>query len=248
MNGLLHKAQIFTKRNSSTILTCVGAVGVVATSVLAAKAAPKAILLLEQAEEKKGEELTRFEKVVTAAPVYIPSIVVGASTIACVFGANILNKHQQAAMASAYALLDSSYKEYKNKVVELYGEDADSRVKSEIAKDKYTNNDIEEGKTLFYEEFSGQYFESTTENVLRAEYELNHMVSNGSAYLNDYYHLLGLEMTDYGDFMGWSSAELWEMHWDSWVHFSHQKVIMDDGLECVIISMLNEPTWDFDNY
>lgn len=248
MGSLLHSVQVFTKRNSSTILTCVGAIGVVATSVMTAKATPKAILLLEQAEEEKGEELTGFEKVVAATPAYIPSIVMGATTIACIFGANVLNKHQQAAMASAYALLDSSYKEYKNKVMELYGKEADVQVRTEIAKDKYTNEDVEDGKTLFYDEFSGRYFESTTEKVLLAEYELNRMVNGGGAFLNDWYHLVGLEMTDYGDFMGWSPTELWETNCESWVHFFHCKVVMDDGLECMIISMGNEPMWDFENY
>lgn len=239
----------FLKRNSSTILTCVGAVGVVATSVLTAKATPKAVLLLEQAEEEKGEELTRFEKVLAATPAYIPSIVVGASTIACIFGANVLNKHQQAAMASAYALLDSSYKEYKNKVIELYGGEADRQVKNEIAKDKYDEDlEVEDGKTLFYEEFSGRYFESTTEKVLRAEYELNRMVNNGGAYLNDWFGLLGLIPADYGDFLGWSPTELWESYNESWVQFFHHKVFMDDGLECMIITLGTEPTFDFENY
>lgn len=248
MGNLLQKSQIFVKRNSSTILTCVGALGVVATSVMAAKATPKAILLVEEAEDKKGEELTKFEKVCAATPAYIPSIVMGATTIACIFGANVLNKRHQAALTSAYALLDSSYKEYKSKVIELYGDEADIRVKEELVKDHYEETEVEDGKVLFYDEFSQRYFESTTEDVLRAEYELNRMVAGGGAYLNDWYHLVGLEMTDYGDFMGWSSCELFEMQWEAWVNFAHHKMVMDDGLECTIISMLSEPTWDFEEY
>ena len=116
MNHLLHHSKLFFKRNSSTILTCVGALGVVTTSVLAVKATPKALALIEAAKEEKGEELTPVETVQVAGPVYIPAIVTGVSTIACIFGANALNKRQQAALMSAYALLDSSYKEYKAKV------------------------------------------------------------------------------------------------------------------------------------
>lgn len=249
MGNLLQKSQIFVKRNSSTILTCVGALGVVATSVMAAKATPKAILLVEEAEDKKGEELTKFEKVCAATPAYIPSIVMGATTIACIFGANVLNKRHQAALTSAYALLDSSYKEYKSKVIELYGDEADIRVREEIAKDKYDEDlEVEPGKTLFYEEFSGVYFESTTEEVLRAEYELNRMVNNGGAYLNDWFNLLGLVTFDYGDFLGWSPTELWETYNESWIQFFHHKVVMDDGLECMIITLGTEPTFDFENY
>ena len=47
MEGLLHKSTSYLRRSSPTILTCVSAVGVVATAVMAVKATPKAIILLE---------------------------------------------------------------------------------------------------------------------------------------------------------------------------------------------------------
>ena len=89
--NLLSSSKLFLKRNSSTILTCIGAAGVIATSVLAVKATPKAMALLEQSEEEKGEKLTNMEKVQVAGPAYIPAAIVGASTIACIFGANVLS-------------------------------------------------------------------------------------------------------------------------------------------------------------
>lgn len=121
----------------STLLTCIGAIGVVATSVMAVKATPKATKLLEASEKEKGEKLTKMEIVKIAGPAYIPAVVVGISTIACIFGANILTKHSQASMASAYALLDRSYKEYRNKVNALYGDEADDKVRTEVANDYY---------------------------------------------------------------------------------------------------------------
>ena len=127
------KVKQFIKRNGSTILTCVGAVGVVATAVVAVQATPKALQLLELAKEQKGEELTKVEVLKVAGPIYIPAVVIGVSTISCIFGANTLNKRKQAALTSAYALLNSSYKEYKKKVVDLYGEEVDSHIKQEIA-------------------------------------------------------------------------------------------------------------------
>lgn len=125
----------------STLLTCIGAVGVIATSVMAVKATPKATKLLEASEKEKGEKLTKMEIVKIAAPAYIPAAVVGVSTIACIFGANILTKHSQASMASAYALLDRSYKEYRNKVNALYGEEADDKVRTEVVSDYYDEYD-----------------------------------------------------------------------------------------------------------
>lgn len=248
--NLLQSSKLFLKRNSSTILTCVGGVGVIATAVTAAKATPKAMALLGKAKDEKGEELTTFEKVRTAAPAYIPSAVMGAATIACIFGANALNKRQQAALMSAYALLDNSYKEYKAKVTELYGEDADTEVRKEIAKNHYEEQKPSTSELqLFYDEFSQRYFESTTEKVLRAEYDLNRMLAECyGVFLNEWYDLLGIETVDYGDFLGWSTYELVETTWLSWVDFEHTKTVMNDGLEVTIVTMKMEPTFDFENY
>lgn len=242
---------MFVKKNGSTILTCIGGAGVVVTSVMAVKATPKAMLLLHDAREEKGDDLTAFESVIVAGPAYIPAVVVGVSTIACIFGANILNQRQQAALMSAYALLDSSYKEYKTKVVDLYGEETDARVREEIAKDKYTGdgNPPDNDKVLFYDEFSGRYFQSTTADVLKAEYEINKKLSNwGGAYLNEFYELLGVEPTDYGEHLGWSAAGLYEMYWEQWLDFHHEKFMLDDGLEGYIITFNQEPIPGFEEY
>ena len=252
MNNMLHHSKRFLKKNASTILTGVGAAGVIATSVLAVKATPKALTLLEKAKEEKGEKLSKIEIVKTAGPAYIPTIIMGASTIACIFGANILNKRHQAALMSAYALLDNSYKDYKNKVTELYGKEADEHIRSELAKDNYNEEDVIEdetdGKQLFYDEFSERYFESTIEKVRDAEYDLNREVAvGGAAYLNEFYELLGIPRVDYGDHLGWSAFALVEMYWGAWVDFDHEKVVMDDGLECTIIRM-TEPIPDFEDY
>ena len=154
----------------STLLTCVGAAGVVATSAMAVKATPKAIELLKNAEEEKGDKLTKMEIVKTAAPAYIPAAVTGVTTVACIFGANILNKHQQAAMASAYALLDRSYKAYSNKVSELYGEESSAEIKEALAKDEYeevADRERSEDKELFFDFNTLQYFEAPFDEVVQ---------------------------------------------------------------------------------
>ena len=153
----------------STALTCMGIVGVVGIARATGKSTPKAKELLRRAEEDKGEELTRLEIVKAAAPAYIPTIVIGVSTVACIVGVNVLNKRQQASLASAYALLDNSYKEYRRKVSELYGKDADEQVKVELAKEEY--EDIKESvsgeKELFFDFASMTYFESTMDEVIQ---------------------------------------------------------------------------------
>ena len=252
MNKLLQHSKLFVKRNGSTILTCAGCAGVVLTSVMAVKATPKAIRLLEASEKEKGEKLTKLEAIKVAGPSYIPAIVTGVSTITCILGANILNKRQQAALMSAYALLDNTYKDYQKKVEELYGEDANDQVKAEIAKGKYVDDEVtltDDNKQLFYDEFSGRYFESTTEDVIRAEYALNRRLAEFNwVYLNEFYEMLDIPAVDYGKHLHWSSSEIYDMQWSTWLDFSHKKVTMDDGLECYITSWSVDPTFGFEEY
>ena len=238
------------KRNSSTILTCIGAVGVIFTAVTAVKTTPKATRLLDKVKEEKGEDLTTLEKIKVAGPNYIPSILIGAGTIACIFGANILNKRYQASLISAYALIDNSYKEYKKKVVELYGEEANNEVISYIAKEKYTDDiQVSDNKQLFYDEFSHRYFESTLEDVIKAEYNTNrNLQCNGGAYLNEYYELLGLEPIPGGNELGWSSGILESHYCAERIEFDHEKVVLEDDLECCIITLRYEPVIDFAYY
>lgn len=251
MNNLLNKSQLFLKRNSSTILTCVGAAGLVATTITAVTATPKAMRLLEQAKEKKGEDLTRLEVVKIAGPVYVPTVALGVSTLACMFGANLLSKRAQASLMSAYALADSSYKDYRKKATELYGEEAGEKIRAEIAKDKYEDNPppVEDGKRLYYDFYSGVYFQATPYEVKHAEYELNRsLMMDDCAYLNDWYTSLGLEPLDHGYDFGWSTCANMDAYWQTWVDFHHEKVVMDDGLECIIISFMQDPFPDFEEW
>lgn len=243
-------AKLFFKRNASTILTCVGGIGVVATAVVAVKDTPKAMQLIEKKTEEKGEDLTTIEKIKVAGPVYIPAVAIGVSTLACIFGANTLNKRTQASLMSAYALLDSSYKEYKNKVEEMYGEGASALVQGEVAKDKYNEDDIsrDDEKLLFYDYFSERYFESTMEEVMQAEYDINRELhTKDYAYLNEFYDLLGLDHIQSGWDLGWSMGASLSHYWKTWIDFKHEKVEMEDGMECYIITM-TEPIVDFEEY
>ena len=249
--------QHFIKQNASTILTCIGATGVVSTAIMVAKETPKALSLLEDAKEKKGEELTKWEKVKIAGPVYVPSIVTGVATIACIFGSNVINKRQQASLMSAYALLDSSYREYKKKTDELYGEEAGKHIREEIAKDKYAGDSAltDYNKELFFDFYSGRYFESTKEAVIWAQYETNRaMFVNGAVCLNEYYELLGLEQLPEYENIGWSCGQIEEMYWHPWIEFDYEETVIEEeseyseGIECTIIHFPMEPFMGYLDY
>lgn len=268
MKPKLHqKAGRALRKASPTILTCIGAVGVVATAVLAVKATPKALRLIEIAEDHRHDDdpnwtwspLTKSEIIKTTWKCYVPAVMTGAATIVCIFGANTLNRRQQASLASAYALLNRSYNDYKRKLKELYGKEAHDNIMKALAveksKDVYIHNcgflcdssldfeDAKEEERLFYDSFSKRYFQSTIGRVLQAEYHLNRnfALMGGCIGVNDFYEFLGIdtvkELETYG---WWVSDDLY------WVDFNHVKTVVDDGLNgeipCYIVEMVFEPT------
>lgn len=242
------KSKLYLQRNSPTILSCIGSAGVIATAALAVKVTPKAVRLLEKAVSEKGEDLTVLEIIQVAGPSYIPAILVGLSTIVCIFGANVLNKRQQAAITSAYMLLENTHKEYQRKVKEMLGEDMDVLVKKSITKDRYANVDIcETEEQLFYEFNHGEFFERTKEDVLSAEYHFNlHFRSQGYASLNDFYEFLGLPKTEYGETLGWTYGDGYSGC--PCVEFEHEPLELEDGMQCYIINMPIQPSINYANY
>jgi hypothetical protein len=153
---------------------------------------------------------------------------------------------------SAYALIDSGYKDYRKKVSELYGEDAGGQIRAAIAKDKYEEEParvVEEGKRLYYDFYSSRYFEATPSFVKTAEYEFNRkLMTDDCVYLNEWYQLLDMPSLEHGLDFGWSTCANYDMYWQTWVDFHHEKVTMDDGLECIIISFLQDPYPEFEDY
>lgn len=74
-----------------------------------------------------------------AGPSYVPAVMIGAATVTCVIGANLLTSRRQANIASAYALVNESYKQYQNKVREIYGDEAHLDIMELIAAEKAEN-------------------------------------------------------------------------------------------------------------
>lgn len=248
LQKVFYMSKGYLKNNSSTILTCVGAAGVVGTAVMTAKATTKVSALLEEAKAIKGEELTKLEKANIALPSYIPTILLGTATITCIFGANILNKRHQASLVGAYTMLDRSYKEYKRKVDDLYGDGSSYEIEEELALDKFKESPIQQtkDKELFYDVYSRRYFESTMEEVLRAETEINRIMATGwGASLNEFYELLGLKGIDEYSELGWSTYMMEDMYWHAWIEFDHKKETMDDGTEYYMLIMPLEPFVDY---
>lgn len=225
------------KRGSPTILTVLGAFGLVCTTVSAVKATKEAVerIKYDSRFNHDGDSYayTKAEAIKSAWKCYIPTAMFGVSTLACIFGANALNKKQQAALTSAYMLLNNTYKEFVKK-------DVNGTVRKAVAEDKAETNDVlpTDEKALFYEFNHGEFFEYGLAELLQAEYQLNkQFISKGYVCLNDFYDLIGLPKTDVGDSLGWDVDD-----GHLWIDFEHELVELEDGMECYIIYLPEPPT------
>ena len=255
LTQIASKTQHYVKKNASTILTCMGALGVVGTTLSAIKATLKAIDILEDEEEIKierdNQSLTTFEKALVVTPVYFPTILLGTATITCIFGANILNKKKQATLVSAYAYLNSSFNEYKDKVKVIYGEDGEKRVRDELAKDKYIQQSMSESDKdiLFFDEYSGRYFESTLFNLQNAVYKLNRTFAlEGYTNLNEFYRYVDLPETEYGEVLGWSGLKCWEVFNNAWIEIKWEDMELPDGLVAQAIRFTIPPEEGYEEW
>lgn len=250
------------KKAMPTVLTFVSAIGVVATVVLTAKATPKALEKIEEAEQIKiagnGEKLTRLETIQVCWKTYAPATITGIATIGCVFGANILNRRQQASLMSAYALLDKSFRNYKGAVRNVFGDEGHKKVLENIAAEKPNPPGIfgsvtgmpfdfgitDEQKHLFYDTLSDRYFEARISDVLLAELHTNRnfSINGGEVPVHYFYDFLGLETPEELKNLSWFVSDYYYF-----IDFTHDKILIDDGpgndpVECYVIDMPYPPT------
>ncbi len=244
----MKRRQLFLKQNTPTILAVSAGVGLICTTISAIKVTPKVEYLLKKAEEEKQDKLTKTEIATIAIPEYIPTILLGSTTLICIFGANALNRRHQASLASVYGLIDQSYKKYKNKVIEHYGEEAHNQIVDEIiaeeAKPRYITaySMFSDCRQFLEEDYSKpilfcidagerNFFTAPLEQVLLAEYHLNrNYTMRGVALLNEFYNFLGLEETSEGEELGWCVNDEY-----AWVDFNHRKSQLKDGTEYYLI-------------
>lgn len=251
------------KRNVSTILTCIGAGGMVATVVLAIKATPNATDKIQTAQIDKEEailhgdregvvvqakdgsyelpKLTVIETVQTCWKDYISTVAVGTASLVCIFGANVLSRKQQASMAAAYTALASAFEGYRDKVKTICGPGTDEMIESAM---KQEQRDVEDDRPpwdevqTFYIEGQPQFFERTMEQVMRAEYHFNrNFILKGEMKLNELFDFLNLPHTEEGDHIGWNQYDGEAFYGYQWVDFNHRYYLTDDNMHVCAIDM-----------
>ena len=230
-------------KNSPHILTGLGCAGVVSTAILAAKASPKAIAILEdEAEYRKRKKITpmsKIDKLKLTWKCYVPTGVVGATTIGCVIGANTVHTKRNAALASLYVLSESTFREYKSKVVQEIGKPRETKVRDEIAKDHIANNPPQAGSVIFTgsgdvlccDKLGERYFYSSYETIRQKVNDLNFRLRHEMRFnLNEFYYEMNLAPTRLGDMMEFNIEK-------GQIDPTYSTQLTEEGKPCLVIDM-----------
>ena len=243
-------AQAFMSKHSPEILVGIGIAGGITSVFLTTKATVKAVRLVDAAEAKKGEKLTKKEIVKTCWKCYIPTVITTAISTACLVGGNKEHTKRNAALATAYQLSESALSKYSEKVIETIGERKEEAIRASINKDKLDQNPVEnskviitgKGDTLCCDILFGNYFESDIDKIKRAVAEINYsLIRDGYASLNDFYDELGIDHMNIGDDLGWG-IDIGKLE----VDFGSQ--IASDGRPCITLEYSVAPRYGFDSF
>ena len=238
-------------RHSPEILTGIGIAGMVTTTILAVKATPKAIKLIEAEKRAKHvDALSPVDTVKTVWKCYIPAAMTGVSSIACLIGSNAINAKRNAALTTVYTLSEMARNEYKEKVIETIGEKKERTIKEKVDAERIKRDPVskkeviitEKGTTLCYDHVFGRYFKSDIDIINRAMNKINReIVINMYASLNDFYAELGLSPVEMGYDLGWNID-------DGTIEIEPSSQLADDGTPCLVIDYSVSPKYNYSRF
>lgn len=249
---LFYKASGKVRRFSPEILMVAGIAGVTTGAVLAARATLRLTNVVNAANDKiedvkelrseKGFETeTDYNKALTKAYVnrayqvtklYTPALSVGMVGIGCLLGSHGIMNRRNVAMAAAVKAVESSFAQYRERVVDEFGEEKDKELRFGIVEKEIPTFDSEGNQTgtqkmmeVTHGKFSdyARCFEGTNDNwskipganqlfLTQQQNWLNDRLrARGYVFLNDVYKALGFPATPAGQIVGW----LWKDHEDS---------------------------------
>lgn len=264
----VHACKVRMAKNAPTILTITGITAMASSTYWAVKATPKALALKEKAEVEKNKKagtfkgdkvnnwipLTKVEIVQTCWRCYAPAFITGVLGAACLIGANSMNLRKNAALAAAYALSESNFKEYREKTLEEVGEKKEEKIRNAVAEEKITKDPVNtstvletgNGDTLCYDAICGRYFKSSIEKLKSALNELNmELVQDGYVSLNQYYDLIGLPDGMLGDDLGWSIND---NHSTVQLDLSAQLTKDEAQTPCMVVAFKYGPIYNYDAF
>ena len=247
-----HKAGFVVKKHSPEILVAVGIVGTVASAVMACKATLKVNEVtdetkrnLDKIHEATDKGYTEAGEVYTVddskrdltivyaqtgvkfLKLYGPAVALGALSITSILaGHNILRK-RNVALAAAYATVDNSFKTYRNRLIDRFGDELDRELKYDIKAKEVEETVVQEDGTettvkktiqVAGSELASPYAiifddgckgwtkdpEVNKFTLLQVQNWANEKLqAKGYLFLNDVYEMLGIPKTKAGHHVGW---------------------------------------------
>lgn len=244
------------RKKSPEILVVAGVAGVIVSTVMACKATTKAGEIAEATNETLAEIHDAAENGVTKAgktydendkkkdltiayvhagvmyaKLYAPAAVTGIGSIAMILTSHHILKKRNIALAAAYTTLDKSFKEYRGRVVERFGEQVErelrynikaKEVETTVVDDKGKEKKVKEIKNVaasgwdpsryspyarFFDETNRAWMKDPEQSrfYLKAvQAQANDRLrARGHLFLNEVYELLRFPLTDYGQDVGW---------------------------------------------
>lgn len=255
MANLFKSVKMVVSQHSPEILTGIGIAGMITTTVLAVRATPKALTLID---DKKAEldldprdNLTPMETVKATWKCYIPAAVTCATSVACLVGASSVNSKRNAALATAYNLTTAAFNEFKEATREVVGEKKEQLIHHKVAEERIKKEPVSQsaiivsgnGNTRCFDTITKRRFTSDIEAIKRIVNELNRRMVNGEDYisLNDFYYELGLDGSSIGDELGWNVA-------DGLIELEFSAQLDSDGTPCIVIDYAIAPKRGFQFY
>lgn len=202
--------------NSPAILTGLAVAGVVSTVALAVKATFEVKEEIDRYESKSNGlwiKASGKEKFQIGWPHFLPTAAMGAVTIACIIGAQSINSKRNAALVGGYSLIETAYREYREKMVETLGPNKEQKARDEIAQERVSDNPppdqvviLGREESMFYDTYSDRYFMCDMNTILKAQNTIVEQCLNEMyASVNDFYREIGLPTTGLGEEFGWTS-------------------------------------------
>lgn len=238
------------QKYSPEILAGVGVVGVVASTIMACKATMKLDEILNDSREtrekivdvkdnpeytevyspedaKKDLTINYTQTAVKIAKLYAPAVMLGSASLGCLLASNGILRKRNAALSAAYVTVDKSFKEYRNRVAERFGNEVEKEIRynikaEEIEKvvfDEEGNETVvkETLKTMdpnlysdyakFFDEASPCWQNDPEYNLMflksQQQYANDLLRAKGRLFLNDVYDMLGIDKTKAGQVVGW---------------------------------------------
>lgn len=288
-SSALGKVNIKLRKHNPELLIAAGVVGTVVSTVLACKATTKLSTILDeskgnietihkcendkemeerysQEDAKKDLAIVYIQTGVKIAKLYAPAVVLGTISIAGIVASNNILRKRNVALAAAYATVDKSFKEYRSRVVERFGDDVDKELRYNIKAKKIEEmiKDPESGKekkskttvnvaaptvddyARFFDKTCRHYEENMNYNLmlLRSQQQLanDKLVADGFLFLSDVYDMLGITRTKMSQSVGWIYKPDGNSNGDNFVDFGVMVVkreTEDGGYEDAILMNFN---------